>query len=409
MYDVLVIGGGAAGMMAAGRAAELGKRVLLLEKNAALGAKLLITGNGRCNILNAEEDTHALLSHYGKAAPFLYSPFSQFSMRDTYAFFESHGVPLKIEARKRAFPQSEKASDVVRALTAYLESGKLDVRTRTSVQRIVYENNRITKVIAGGEEYTARSYVLATGGVSHPETGSTGDGFAWLSAFGFPIIKPTPTVVPLRASNAWIRKLSGIALQDVKITFFQDGKRAFSLRGGVLLTHFGLSGPLILNAAGKVGDLLINGTVTARIDTCPDHDLGIYEKKITEIFDANKNKILKNVFKEIAPAGTGNVILSLAQDVDPSKKVHSVTKTERRTLVETLKALPVSITGLMGFDRAVIADGGLPLTEIDTKTMRSTKYANLFITGDLLHVTRPSGGYSLQLAWTSGYVAGTHA
>lgn len=407
-YDVIVIGGGAAGMMAAGRAAERGRKVLLLEKNARLGEKLAISGGGRCNILNAEEDQHVLLPHYGKAEQFLYSPFSQFGMREAYAFFETRGLPLKVEARQRAFPHSEKAADVVRTLTKYMALGKVDVRLRTPVERIIADDGRIVKVVTGGQEYAAKSFILATGGVSHPETGSTGDGFRWLSSLGYSIHAPTPTIVPLRTSDAWTHKLSGITVKDMKITFLVEGKRAFSTRGDILFTHFGLSGPLILNAAGKVADILQQGIVTARIDTYPDLDLGILERTITGIFDTNKNKLLKNVFKDIAPAGTGAVILALAEGIDAETKVHSVTKENRRKLAKLLKELPVTITGLMGFDRAVVADGGLPLTEIDTKTMCTRTYPNLYVTGDILHVTRPSGGYSLQLAWMTGYVAGSH-
>ena len=408
IYDVIVIGGGAAGMMAAGRAAELGKHVLILEKNAKLGAKLAISGGGRCNILNAEADEHRLLAYYGDGGKFLYSSFSKFGMEDAYRFFEAHGLPLKVEARKRAFPKSEKAADVVATLKKYMAEGKVEVRLNSPVERVVASGGRIEHVIVNGEKLSARSYVLATGGVSHPETGSTGDGFTWLTELGHTVQKPTPTIVPLRASETWVRKLAGISIADMKLTFFVDGKRAFAERGALLFTHFGLSGPLILNAAGKVADLLQAGEVSAGIDTRPDTDLGILDREITATFDANKNKLLKNVFADLAPVGTGAVLLSLI-DIDPEKRVHSVTKEERRKLAELLKALPVSITGLMGFDRAVVADGGVPPSEIDTKTFCSQKVDNLFITGDLLHIRRPSGGYSLQLAWTSGYVAGSHA
>ncbi|HWP61179.1 MAG TPA: aminoacetone oxidase family FAD-binding enzyme [Candidatus Paceibacterota bacterium] len=408
-YDVIVIGGGASGMMAAGRAGELGKRVLLLEKNKKLGEKLSITGGGRCNILNAEEDEQVLLKHFGKAEQFLYSPFSQFGMKESYQFFERRGLPLIVEARKRAFPKSEKAGDVVKTLETYLRAGNVEVRLNAPVERVLIENNVIAGVVVGGATLTADAYILATGGVSHPETGSTGDGFAWLSALGHRVQQPSPTIVPLAASDPWIKQLSGISIPNMKITFFADGTRAFSERGTLLLTHFGLSGPLILNAASKVADLLAFGSVTAVIDTYPDMDLGVLERHMTTVFDANKNKALKNVFRTIAPVGTSAVMLSLAEGVDPEIKVHSVTKLQRRMLAHTLKSLPVTIIGLMGFDRAVVADGGVDLTEIDTKTFRSRLVSNLFITGDLLHIRRPSGGYSLQLAWTSGFVAGDHA
>src|SRR3989338_6994545 len=206
-YDVIVIGGGAAGMMAAGRSAELGKKVMLLEKNGKLGAKLAISGGGRCNILNAEADEHRLLAYYGDGGKFLYSSFSKFGMEDAYRFFEAHGLPLKVEARKRAFPKSEKAADVVATLKKYMAEGKVEVRLNSPVERVVASGGRIEHVIVNGEKLSARSYILATGGVSHPETGSTGDGFAWLAELDHSVQKPTPTIAPLRTAETWAHKL----------------------------------------------------------------------------------------------------------------------------------------------------------------------------------------------------------
>lgn len=407
-FDVIVIGGGASGMMAAGRAGSLGKKVLVIEKNPKLGEKLKISGGGRCNITNAEEDTHAFLKNYGKAAPFLYSPFSQFSNKDSFDFFEKLGLPLVVQARKRAFPHTEKAIDVFNALMKYMQLGKVSILAGTKVSRIKHEAGRITGVVAGGETYIADNYILATGGLSHPETGSTGDGFDWLKDLGHSIAKPTPTIVPIATRETWGHKLSGVSLSFMKITFFVDGKKSFSKTGKILFTHFGLSSPLILNSAAQVGDLLHTGIVTARIDTYPDTDHGALEQKIINIFDANKNKMLKNVIDEIVPHGMASVIFDIV-NIHPDTKVHSVTKEERKELVEKLKALPLTITGLLGFDKAVVADGGIPLTEIDTKTMRSKVVENLFVTGDLLHINRPSGGFSLQLCWTTGFVSGSNA
>lgn len=408
-YDVIVIGGGASGMMAAGRAGALGKKVLLIEKNKNLGEKLKISGGGRCNITNAEEDLRTLLSFYGKAEQYLYSAFSQFSNADTFSFFENLGLPLVVQARKRAFPHTEKASDVFKALERYMKAGNVTVLANTKVSSIQGSHGHIESITAGKETFTADSYIIATGGVSHPETGSTGDGFKWLKDLGHTVNAPTPTIVPIAIREPWVHSLAGVSLTFMKITFFVDGKKAFSKTGKLLFTHFGISGPLILNSAAQVGDLLHTGEITAKIDAYPDTDHGTLEKKIIAVFDANKNKNVKNIFDELVPHGTVSAILSLLPALDPDTKVHSVTKTERKQLVQLLKALPLTVTGLMGFDRAVIADGGVPLTEIDTKTFKSIVVDNMYITGDLLHITRPSGGFSLQLCWTSGYIAGSTA
>lgn len=396
-------------MMAAGTAASRGKRVLLLEKNAELGNKLSISGGGRCNITNAEEDEKILLSKFGKAEPFLYSAFSEFGVQETFAFFDRLGLPLVVQKNKRAFPKTERAEDAVRVLEEYLEEGHVDIRTDLQVERINVSDGKIRSVQTQGFEFTADSYILATGGVSHPETGSTGDGFEWLRSIGHTVEEPTPTIVPLAASDSWIPKLKGKSLENVKITFYRDDVRKFAQKGNILLTHFGLSGPMILNLAGKVREELYAGIVTAKIDLFPGTDLGILDSKIVALFEGTKNKLLRNALPELLPNGITDVMLSLIPDLDPDTKVHSVTKEQRRALVELLKGVPVSITGLMGFDRAVVADGGVLLAEVDMRTMRSNKCENLFITGDLLHISRPSGGYSLQLCWTTGFVAGTNA
>ena len=408
-YDVIVIGGGSSGMIAAGRAAELGKRVLLLEKNKHLGEKLKISGGGRCNITNATYDTRALLANYGDASQFLFSPFSKFGVQDTFTFFESRGLPLVVQARNRAFPSTEKSVDVVRTLDGYLRKGNVEIKSGIAVKRLSMRDGLVSGVETPAGVFTAETYILATGGVSHPETGSTGDGFKWLADLGHTIKQPTPTIVPLAVAEEWVHGLSGVSLSFMKITFFLEDKKQFSKTGKILFTHFGLSGPLILNSAGKVGDLLQEGRVSARIDAYPDTEIGALDAQITKIFDANKNKMLKNILKEIVPEGMAPGIAPLLSAINLDTKVHSITKAERRIIVDTLKALPVTITNLMGYDRAVVADGGLSLNEVDTKTMRSKITPNLAVTGDLLHINRPSGGYSLQLCWTSGWVAGSNA
>lgn len=407
-YDLIVVGGGASGMMAAGRAAERGLRVLLLEKNARVGEKLRISGGGRCNILNAEEDERTLLSKYGEAEQFLYSLFAQFGMRDAFNFFESRGLSLKVEDRKRAFPQTERAEDVVALLSEYLQAGKVEVKTKSPVTAIERDGDHITGVVCGADTYSAQEYIFATGSLSHPETGSTGDGFSWLQKLGHTVKEPTPTIVPLKTTEVWSHALRGVSAPEAKITFFAEGAKRFAAKGNILFTHFGLSGPVILNLAHKVADLLHEGMLTATIDLYPDADHGSLEQTILAVFDMHKNKALKNVLGEFLPEGMGKGIgVLLAEKMNLETKVHSVPREDRKWMVQMLKALPLTIEGLMGFDRAVVADGGIPPEEIDMKTMRSKKIENLFVTGDLLHINRPSGGYSLQLCWTMGYVAGS--
>lgn len=408
-FDVIVIGGGASGLMAAGRAAERGKRVLLLEKNTTLGKKLAISGGGRCNITNAEEDVKIFLSHYGASEQFLYSAFAEFGVRETFQFFESQKLPLKVEARKRAFPETERASDVVATLRAYCAHEKVSVRCSASVKKVLVRKSAIESVSVHDATYTADAYILATGGISHPETGSTGDGFSWLREMGHSVKEPTPTIVPLKARDAWIHSLHGRVLPDAKITFYQSGSKRFSSTGAILLTHFGLSGPTILNSAGKVADMLHEGPVTAIITLFPQHTVGSLDVSLRTHFDAHKNRAVRNTLRLFLPPGTTEVLLARIPHLDPDKKTHSVTKEERRMIVDMCMTLPVQIEGLMGYDRAVVADGGVPLSEIDTRTMRSLKIQNAYIIGDLLNITRPSGGFSLQLCWTTGFVAGNYA
>ncbi|MDO8489943.1 MAG: aminoacetone oxidase family FAD-binding enzyme [bacterium] len=402
-WDAIVVGGGAAGMMAAGRAAERGKRVLLLEKNKTLGQKLKISGGGRCNITNAEFDEHIFLKNYGKAASFLYSPFSQFGVQETFDFFESRGLPLIIEDKKRAFPKTEKALDVCLTLERYVREGGCEIRMGSPISRIIHTDTHVTGVIADGHEYSADAVIIATGGASHPETGSTGDGFEWLRELGHTVHAPTPTIVPMATLEELGHALAGVSIPLAKVTFFVDGKKQCSKKGPLLFTHFGISGPVVLNSSGAVGGLLSEGTVTVIIDVTPDKDERVLDEAMVALFDANKNKELKSVFSGIAPLQ----LLSQMPGLSGDSKVHSVTKEHRKMIIRTLKSLTFTISGLMGLDRAVVVDGGVELSEIQNKTMRSIRYNNLYVVGDLLHINRPSGGYSLQLCWTSGYVAGS--
>lgn len=408
-FDVVVVGGGPAGMMAAAQAASRGRKVLLLEKNHRLGEKLRITGGGRCNVTNAEPNVRKFLESYGDAAPFLHSAFARFSPADTFKFFEARGLPLEVEDRQRAFPCTRKALDVFHVLERAMFEAGVSVHPAAEVSGFEAADGKVTAAIVNGARVEAESFVLATGGLSHPETGSTGAGFRWLRELGHEVSDPTPSVVPIAVEEAWVKKLSGVAIDGAKITFFQDGKKKLSREGRILCAHFGLTGPTILNVAAEVGDLLHAGQVTATIDLFPHEDDGSVERRLIAHFDKLKNKNFLNAIKTFVPPAVGSAIFPMLEDASFDGKVHSVTKGARKLLVRAFKSLPVTVTGLLGYDRAVVADGGLALTEVDTRTMRSRRYPNLLVTGDLLDVRRPSGGFSLQLCWTTGFVAGEEA
>lgn len=409
IWDVIIIGGGASGMMAGSIAGARNKIVLILDKNRDLGEKLKITGGGRCNITNNEPDIHKMLAVYGDGAPFLYTPFSIFGVKDTFKYFESRGLPLVVQARNRVFPATEKAMDVYNILKKDLNINNVLVKSNCTVKNINTKNDLIESVETDSGVYFARSFILATGGMSHPETGSTGDGFKWLKDLGHEVKDSSPNIVPIAVSDEWVKSLAGVSLSFMKITFFLEGKKQFSKTGKILFTHFGLSGPLILNSSKKVDDLLQQeGSVTACIDAYPDTNEGKLEESIIKTFDANKNKMLRTILKDIVPDGMTKAVELMNTGIDFETKVHSVSKESRKKLVKLLKAMPINITNLMGYERSVVADGGVSLKEIDMKTMSSKLYKNLYVTGDLLNISRNSGGYSLQICWTTGYIAGNN-
>ena len=404
-YDVIVIGGGASGMMAAGRAAELGARVLVLEKNKELGKKLKISGGGRCNITNAEFDTRKFLDNFPQAKKFLYSPFSEFSVQETFDFFEGLGLPLVVEARKRAFPKSQRAMDVFTTLENYMKKHGVEVRKNVKITEIRAEGKTITAIKSKKETFEASYFILATGGMSAPETGSTGDGFRFLEKLGHSVSKPNPNIVPLTTDESWMHNLAGTALSFMTIRFKQGGKTHIKKTGKILFTHFGISGPLILNSSYDVQQMLKYGDVQASIDLFPDTDFADLDKRILKLFEQNKNKMFKNIIGELVPEALGKAILNFDYLNLHDRVVNSITKDERKAFTHTLKDLSFPITGTLGFEKSVIADGGVDLKEVDFKTMQSKLFPNLLLLGDILNINRPSGGYSLQLCWTTAWVA----
>ncbi|MEK7645076.1 MAG: NAD(P)/FAD-dependent oxidoreductase [Patescibacteria group bacterium] len=383
---------------------------MLIEKNDSLGKKLLITGGGRCNVTNAELDTRALLAKFKDSDKYLFSAFSQWSVQETLDFFHGRAMPTKVEALQRVFPASNTAQSVWDVLVEYLKQGNVTVLSNTPVLGFETGDGRITGVKIEGKTIRANAFVLATGGKSRPETGSTGDGFIWLKELGHTVIEPSASLVPIavKDSSGWVKRLQGITLPEAKISLFQNGVKQNSASGRLLFTHFGLSGPTILNMSRDVSELLKYGEVTISIDTLPQYDYGQLNAKLQELLDANGKKKLKNTLDELVPAALSPIVLELCS-FDPDIWCNKVSREQRLALVQILKALPAEVEGLLGVDKAIVTSGGVLLDEVDFKTMHSRRFPNLFLVGDILNIDRPSGGYSLQLCWTTGFVAGNAA
>jgi predicted Rossmann fold flavoprotein len=307
------------------------------------------------------------------------------------------------------FPKTEKAETVWQTLVAYLKEGNVTVRSNAEVTGFATSGGKIMGVkLKGGETISAHAYILATGGSSRPETGSTGDGFKWLAKLGHTVTLPNPALVPIKTKEAWAHKLSGLAFKEARVSIHQNRKMHGKAIGKILFTHVGLSGPLILNMSKDIGELLKYGTVQLEIDLFPKMDSGALDRNIQEVFGKAQNKMLKNVLHEVVPNTLAQLLPSLLK-LDGDKKINKISKAERTLLVKFLKKIPLTPTALLGTDKAVVVSGGVDLKEVDVKTMRSRKYDNLYLVGDVLDIDRPSGGYSLQLCWTTGFVAGTHA
>ena len=408
VWDVAVIGGGAAGMMAAGRAAERGASVVLIEKNPALGKKLLITGGGRCNVTNAEFDTKKLLTKYKTAGKFLASPFSEWDARSTIDFFEKKGMRTKVEAELRAFPVSNSAKSVYDTLVAYMKEHGVTLLTHSPVTSLTEENGVIVSAEIGKSVVRAKSFIIATGGISRPETGSNGEGFKILRTLGHTVDESGGALVPIALKSSPLMRAAGVALKSAKLTLFQDGAKQGSETGKILITHVGLSGPAALNLSREIGQLLIHGAVLLEIDFFPKDGYEKVDALLQGLFKKNINKMVRNSFDTSLPPALVPVVLEVA-GIEGEKMCNSVTREERVLLMKTLKHLSVEVDHLLGLEKAVVTSGGLSLAEVYFKTMRSLKYKNLYVVGDILDVERPSGGYSLQLCWTTGYVAGTAA
>lgn len=407
-YDVAIIGGGPAGMMAGVFAARSGASVVLIEKNKTLGKKLLITGGGRCNIVNAIFDNRALAERYGRKGKFLLSPFSQWDAQSTINFFESQGMPTKIEAEGRVFPKSDRSQSVLDVLERELEKSGVKILIDSPVLGIKSQENRIVAVETAKATISADTFIITTGGIARPETGSSGDGFKWCTALGHTITKPESALVPIKTDESWSHKLQGLSLPSVKITLFENGEKIESKSGKVLFTHFGLSGPLVLNMSHTIGEVLKNSSAILSLDLFPNLDQTALDEKLLAHLASVQNKKWSNALVGFLPPLLATVLIELSE-IDPEIFVNKIPRANRLTFVKLLKNLILTPTGLLSAEKAIVSSGGVALEEIDFKTMRSKKISNLYLAGDILDFDRPSGGFSLQICWTTGFIAGKSA
>lgn len=407
-FDIAVIGGGPAGMMAAGRAAELGADVVLIEKNSHLGKKLLITGKGRCNIAQAEFDDRKFVEKLGKKGKFLFSSLSQFGPEEAVKFFERRSVRTKIERGGRVFPVSDKAIDVLNALVENLKRNNVKTLLNKEILGFNSSKGKIESVKLKNEIVVADRFILATGGKSYPATGSTGDGYSWAKEWGHTIVSPEPSLVPVKIKEDWVKDLQGLSLKNIAINVFQNGKKQDSRFGEMLFTHFGISGPIVIDASQKIGEILKKGEVEIELDLKPALDFVQLDKRLKRDFEGNQKKDFKNYLPELLPQKMVETFLNLSK-INPHQKLHFITREERRLVLHLLKEMKMTVESLMEFDLAIITKGGVDLKEIDSKTMQSRKVKNLFFAGEILDIDGPTGGYNLQICWSTGHAAGTYA
>lgn len=407
MKKIIVIGGGAAGIMAAIRAAENGANVILLEKMPTVGRKLGITGKGRCNLTNsADIEDFVKNIHNGK---FLYSALNNFSAIDTVNFFESLGVATKIERGGRIFPISDDASEIIDALIRKMAILGVEVKNNSPVTDILAENKKIVGVKVGDKIFNCDAVILATGGLSYPKTGSTGDGFKLAKRLGHTITPILPALVPLEVEEDFVKDLQGLSLKNVRVKLLADGKNVAEQFGEMLFTHFGVSGPIILTLSRQAAKLLAEkNLVELEINLKPALSFEQLDARILRDFDKFKGKIIKNSLHELLPSKLIPIILDLAF-IDENKRVDEIKIAERRRLIENLQALPLTITKTRPIEEAIVTSGGISVKEVNPKTFESKIISGLYIVGEILDVDGFTGGYNLQAAWSTGNLAGKFA
>ena len=406
MAKVIIIGGGAAGMIAAYSAALTSKQVILLEKNEKLGKKIFITGKGRCNLTNAS-DMNTVMENVVSNKRFLFSAFKNFTNEDIMNLVENNGTKLKIERGNRVFPVSDHSSDIIKSLENAIRDLHVDIRLNTKVDELIIENDRCIGVTIGKNKIMADAVIVATGGMSYQATGSDGDGYRFAKEAGLSVSKLYPSLVPFNIEGERIKALQGLSLKNIHAYIYNDKKLVYDEFGEMLFTHFGVSGPVIISASAVIGNKNIKGYKLS-IDLKPALDEEKLDERILRDFAEQKNKSLKNSLNKLFPAKLIDDVIFQSK-LDPDKKVNLLTKEERHSLVHATKNLEYVISSTRGFNEAIITKGGVEVSQINPKTMESKKIKGLFFAGEVLDLDAFTGGYNLQIAWSTGYAAGEGA
>jgi len=370
----------------------------------------LVTGKGRCNITQAEFNSKELADKFGKEGRFLLYALSVFGPKQVIEFFENLKLKTKTERGGRVFPKSDKAEDVLQVLRCYLVKNGVKILVNKKVKKIIKENNRIVAVLTeDGEKIIADKYIIATGGKAYPMFGSTGDGFVWAKNLGHTIIKLKPALTPIKIQEKWPKEAQGLTLKNVLLSIYENGKKRDNRFGELLFTHFGISGPIVLDISKTVGEFLKlrknNGEIKLSLDLKPALDLETLDKRIQKDFIKFNRKLFKNSLDDLLPQKLIDIVVKLS-GINGNKQVNEITKEERRKLVKLLKNLEMTPIELLGFNKAIITAGGVSLKEINAKTMKSKIIENLYFAGEIINLDGPTGGYNLQLCWSTGYVAG---
>lgn len=405
MSKVLVIGGGAAGMFAAIFAAYNGNEVHLFEKNEKLGKKLFITGKGRCNITNAS-DMDTLFGSVVTNSKFLYSSFYGYTNQDVIDFFERIGVATKVERGNRVFPVSDHSSDVIAGLSRELKNLGVEIHLRSEVTKVVGKETFEYIVLKNGKKVEGDACIVATGGFSYQTTGSTGDGYGFARELGHQVTEILPSLVPLVIKEDYVRELQGLSLRNVEATIYDDKKILYHDFGEMLFTHFGVSGPLMLSASSYIAKKVKEKGLKLVIDLKPALTMEQLDQRVLRDFEENINKQFKNAVQKLFPSKLIPVILAVSE-IDPEKKVNLITKEERQQFVNLIKNFTFTITGLRDFNEAIITKGGVHVKEINPATMESKLVQNLYFVGEVLDLDALTGGFNLQIAWSTGYSAGS--